>query len=244
MVMAAIVPESLDSAIAIFAGCDVVATGTAHYDVVVDEAAQTADYVDGRTSRWSHRRPELLVAATEYVLDHGVADLTLRPLAKDIGVTITTVIRQFGSKDQLIETVVRGIHQQLLTDLREDPALAGNDPEIVLQRLWNRWLEPHRAREFGLLFELYALALRAPDNYQWFLATVVKDWLQPIMDALHALGHSGPNVEALATTILALLRGLHLDLAATQDADRVTAAFEITIAALAKDFDLHRLPGA
>lgn len=207
------------------------------------EPAQSADLTDGRTTRWAHRRSELLAAATEYVLEHGVADLTLRPLANGIGVTIATVIRQFGSKDQLIEAVARGIHQQLLTDLREDPALASNDPEVVLRTLWDRWLEPRRAREFGLLFELYALALRAPDNYQWFIATVVQDWLQPIVDALRALGHPHASAEAMATAILALLRGLHLDLAATQDADRVTAAFDLTIGALANGLEMHRLPG-
>ncbi|CAB4967533.1 unannotated protein [freshwater metagenome] len=189
--------------------------------------------MDGRTSRWQHRRPELLAAATEYVLDHGVADLTLRPLASGIGVTIATVIRHFGSKDQLVEAVVRGIHAQLLTDLHSDAALAGGDPERVLRTLWSRWLEPRRAREFALLFEIYALALRAPHDHAWFLATVVTDWLQPLKEALRGLGHSQPDADVLATAILALLRGLHLDLAATKDADRVTAAFDRTVGALA-----------
>lgn len=201
------------------------------------ESAHVAARVDGRTSRWQHRQAELLAAATEYVLDHGVADLTLRPLANDIGVSITTLIRQFGSKEQLVELVVRGIHRQLLADLREDPALARADPPDVLRTLWSRWLQPDKAREFGLLFEIYAVALRAPHTYQWFLATVVEDWLRPIVTALQALGHSGPSAEARATAILALLRGLHLDLAATQDVDRVTDAFEICIGALGHGAD-------
>lgn len=202
------------------------------YDRAVTEPAQTADRVDGRTSRWEHRRPELLTAATEYVLDHGVADLTLRPLASEIGVSITTLIRQFGSKERLVELVVQGIYQQLLTDLQEDPTLAGADPQEILRTLWSRWLQPSRAREFGLLFEIYALALRAPHSYQWFLTTVIHDWLQPIRAALRAQGHSGPSADALATAILGLLRGLHLDLAATHDTDRVNAAFDVSITAL------------
>lgn len=198
----------------------------------MSEAAPTVEHVDGRTSRWEHRRPELLVAATEYVLDHGIAGLTLRPLAKDIGVTITTLIRQFGSKEQLVAAVVRGIHHQLLTDLRNDPELVDRTPQGVLRTLWGRWLEPRRSREFGLMFEIYALALRAPQDYRWFLDTVVTDWLRPISDALRALGHPERQVEPTATAILALLRGLHFDLAATHDTDRVTAAFETAITAL------------
>ena len=230
--MTTIISESIDSCIA-----KPVAIIT-----FVTEATIGLDPIDGRTSRWAHRRPELLAAATAYVLDHGVADLTLRPLAEGIGVTIATVIRQFGSKEQLIESVARGIHERLLTDLRYDPALAGNHPLNVLQTLWSRWLEPGRAREFGLLFELYALALRTPDSYQWFLTTVVHDWLKPMKGALEDLGHSDRNAEAIATAVLALLRGLHLDLAATQDTIRVTAAFDMAMAAIAKDLDPSALP--
>ncbi|RZI53447.1 MAG: TetR/AcrR family transcriptional regulator, partial [Pseudonocardia sp.] len=35
-----------------------------------------AERVDGRTLRYQHRRPELLAAATEYVLDHGIGDVS------------------------------------------------------------------------------------------------------------------------------------------------------------------------
>ena len=38
--------------------------------------------VDGRTLRYQHRRPELLAAATEYVLDNGIGDLSLRDMAR------------------------------------------------------------------------------------------------------------------------------------------------------------------
>src|SRR6185437_15712547 len=69
---------------------------------------------DGRALRWERRRPELLRAATEYVLETGVADLTLRPLGAAIGASITTLIRQFGSKDELVHEVCREIHGQMV----------------------------------------------------------------------------------------------------------------------------------
>jgi hypothetical protein len=40
----------------------------------------SSERVEGRTVRFQHRRPEQLAAATEYVLDHGVAGLSLRRL--------------------------------------------------------------------------------------------------------------------------------------------------------------------
>ncbi|HKT03802.1 MAG TPA: TetR/AcrR family transcriptional regulator [Rugosimonospora sp.] len=188
---------------------------------------------DGRTARWAHRRPQLLAAATEYVLDNGVADLTLRPLAAGIGVTITTVVRQFGSKDELIEEVTRAINQQLLDDLRHDPELADRPPIETLRTLWHRWLTPAQARQFRLMFELYGLALQNPRQYRWFTESVVRDWLPPIEQALARAGVQPARARTLATLVLALLRGLHLDLVVTHDTARIDAAFEIAVTTLA-----------
>lgn len=197
--------------------------------------AMRAAEPDGRTRRWEHRRAELLAAATDYVLTHGVATLTLRPLAEALNVTITTLIRQFGSKDQLIEEVCRGIHRTTVHTLANDPELEGLTPTQTLDVLWSRWLDPAQARQFVFLFELFGLALRDPEAYAWFTSSVIADWLKPIEDALVATGKTVDDARVLATVTLALLRGLHMDLAATHDHDRVDAAYRLAAAALAMD---------
>jgi AcrR family transcriptional regulator len=189
---------------------------------------------DGRATRWEHRRPMLLAAATEYVLDHGVSNLTLRPLAAAIGVTIATVVRQFGSKEQLIEEVTRGINQQLLADLHNDPELTAGPPVETLRILWRRWLTPTEARKFSLMFELYGLALREPEKYRWFTDSVVREWgLTLVEGALIDSGSESGQAEIHGTLILAVLRGLQLDYAATHDTARISAAFEVAVALLA-----------
>ncbi|WP_173010171.1 TetR/AcrR family transcriptional regulator [Mycolicibacterium sp. P9-64] len=189
---------------------------------------------DGRATRWEHRRPTLLAAATEYVLDNGVANLTLRPLAAGIGVTIATVVRQFGSKEQLIEEVTRGINREIVENLHDDPELAAGPPVQTLRLLWRRWLTPAEARKFALMFELYGLALRDPEKYRWFTDSVVRDWgLALIEDALIDSGIESGQAEIVGTLTLALLRGLQLDHAATHDTARIDAAFEMAVALLA-----------
>lgn len=188
--------------------------------------------VDGRSARWAHRRPELVAAATRYVLDHGVSDLTLRPLASAMGVTIATVVRQFGSKEALVEEISRAINEDLLTTLREDPELIGLPPVQTLRTLWRRWLDPSQGRQFRLLFELYGLALRHPEQYRWFTESIVADWLPQIEAPLIGDGVDPDIARQLATLVLAVLRGLHLDLVATGDLDRVDAAFELAMATL------------
>lgn len=188
--------------------------------------------VDGRAARWAHRRPELVAAATRYVLDRGVSDLTLRPLASAMGVTIATVVRQFGSKEALVEEISRAINEDLLTTLREDPQLVGLAPAQTLRTLWRRWLDPSQGRQFRLLFELYGLALRHPEQYRWFTDSIVADWLPQIEAPLIGEGVDPDTARQLATLVLAVLRGLHLDLVATGDVDRVDAAFELAMATL------------
>ncbi|AWG62978.1 TetR/AcrR family transcriptional regulator [Mycobacteroides abscessus] len=188
---------------------------------------------DGRTLRWEHRRPELLSAVTEYVLANGVAGLTMRPLAEGVGVTIATLIRQFGSKDQLVEEVCRGIHATTLETLISDPELNGLSPRDTLNALWARWLDPVQARPFVFLFELLGMSFREPDRYRWFSTSIVADWLAPIEAALISEGKSAGEARIVATAVLALIRGLQMDLATTGDRSRVDAAYGAAIDALA-----------
>ncbi len=53
------------------------------------------------------RRVELLNAVTEYVLEHGLADLSLRPLARAVGTSARILLYHFGSKETLIASVLR-----------------------------------------------------------------------------------------------------------------------------------------
>lgn len=182
---------------------------------------------DGRTTRWEHRDGELLAAATQYVLDHGVASLTMRPLAEAVGVTITTLIRRFGSKDALVQQICRNIHANMLDSLAHDPELHGMEPRRILDVLWNRWLDPAQARQFAFLFELGGVALRDSARYRWFTESVIADWLSPIQDVLVAAGMDVERSRIFGTVVLSLLRGLHMDYAMTGDRARVDAAYRL-----------------
>lgn len=191
--------------------------------------------VDGRTARWAGRRLELLELAREYVLDQGVSNLTLRPVADAMGVTIATVIRQFGSKDALLRAIVEDINTELALELQ-----AGSEPDVrsaedLLWTLWREWShDPRRRREFAVCFELYGLAIATPQSYGWFLDSVVAKWLDIIEVQLAQVPVATSEKRKVATLILALFRGLHLDLIATGDVDRVDATFELAATALIK----------
>ncbi|WP_441963266.1 TetR/AcrR family transcriptional regulator [Mycolicibacterium houstonense] len=199
---------------------------------MVNAAEGGSAAIDGRALRWEHRKPQLLQAATEYILENGVADMTLRPLGAAVGASITTLIRQFGSKEELIHEVCREIHGQMISAFDQFWARSDGRPVDVLRALWNLWLGPEYSRQFVFLFELYGLALREPDRYEWFAQSVVHDWKTPLENALRASGIDADKARDLATLVLGIIRGLYLENAATHGTDRVNSAFELALALL------------
>ena len=53
------------------------------------------------------RKQDLLDEIVAYLGDHGIGDLSLRPLAKRLGTSTYTLTYQFGSKDRLLADAVR-----------------------------------------------------------------------------------------------------------------------------------------
>lgn len=186
--------------------------------------------VDGRTLRFRHRRPELLAAATEYVLAHGIADLSLRPVAQAIGVTHATLLRHFSSKDELITCVLDKIRADLQAELTSDEEYrAARSTARLLEVVWRRLCEPQAQRQFLLLFELVGHNGWQPDGERAMTRSVVTGWLDIIAERLIRDGWPPEDAPALATLVLAQIRGLQLDLLVTGDRERAERALDLSL---------------
>ena len=159
----------------------------------------------------AHRRA-LLDAAVDYVIDNGIADLSLRPLAIGLHTQAPVLLHHFGSKEALLVQVLNGVRDRLRSVARE---ARRDDPWGGLDAVWAWASHPSHDPLFRLFFEGYALALRRPDLYAEFLDVVVQDWLDDL---------SPPMDVASATLTIAAVRGLLLDLLATGQRDRVDGA--------------------
>jgi AcrR family transcriptional regulator len=186
------------------------------------------DRVPPAESPPSARKAELLEASYAYVRVHGLTDLSLRPLATAIGSSPRVLLFLFGSKDGLVRALLTRARQEeleLLEDLRG--AQPSTDLDGAVIRLWD-WLSAPERRDLLVLWvEGYARSLVDP-NGPWahFARQTVADWLDLL--AIYQPARSRRSSAALAerTGALALLRGSLLDLLATGDRDRVTAALE------------------
>ncbi|WP_067546495.1 TetR/AcrR family transcriptional regulator [Nocardia crassostreae] len=193
---------------------------------VSERAAVSEKKVDGRALRFQHRRPELLAAATEYILDNGTHDLALRPVAQALGVSHATLIRHFATKEALLNEVLEHIRTDFEQRLLAEATRRGDSPADLLRAAWQHLCRPREQRQFLILFELVATTARTPDHPA---ARLVTDWLTVIERELVRFDWPPETVSRTATFILAQVRGLQLDLLTTGDRHRVEEAFEATI---------------
>ena len=172
----------------------------------------------------SARQVELLEAAYRYVLAHGLGDLSLRPLASAIGSSPRVLLYLFGSKDGLLRALLARARADELALLGRARGTTGLEP--VARLVWS-WLAAPGHRALLMLWtEAYARSLLEPDGpWAGFAADTVRDWL----DVLAAAQPPSGRDEIRQTAVLAVLRGALLDLLATGDVDRTTAAVEAVL---------------
>ena len=176
----------------------------------------------------SAREQELLQRAYEYVLQHGLMTLSLRPLAQAIGSSPRVLLFLFGSKEGLVQALLaraRAAELEFLNEMR--PADRPGDFAGVVRRVW-QWLvaKEHRAM-LALWLETYARSVVEPDGpYAQFALRTVEAWLGLLathQTPQHRRSRAGANERALA---LAVLRGALMDLLASGDEVRTTALVE------------------
>src|SRR3954463_16448912 len=157
------------------------------------------------------RRASLLEAATGHVLDHGMANLSLRPLAQAISTSPRMLLYHFGSKEELVTEILAAARRQQaeLTArwLAEQPDLG---PAEFLKRFWRWQVDEHRPF-LRLFFEVYGLALQEPGRFPGFPKDAVAAWLPFVEAQLVRAGVSDSHAGAAASLVIAGYRGLLLD---------------------------------
>ncbi|UQU62159.1 TetR/AcrR family transcriptional regulator [Couchioplanes caeruleus] len=180
------------------------------------------------------RKVELLEATYRYVLEHGLTQLSLRPLAAAIGSSPRVLVFLFGSKEGLVRAVLARARTDELAVL--DHVRPSGDPAAIglataVERLWAWLAAPEHRPVLTLWAESYARSLVEPGGvWGGFAAATVHDWLALLADCQPPQERDSVDGSARRTLALAVLRGALLDLLATGDHERVTAAIDRQLA--------------
>lgn len=181
----------------------------------------------------------MLEACYGYVLRRGLAGLSLRPLAAAVGSSPRVLLFLFGSKEGLIREILNRARQDeidFLQRLRDDHGSA--DLATVADQVW-RWLADDRHRGLLTLWvEVFGRSLTEPDGpWAGFAAATVTDWLAVFAGAQTAGERRSRAGTARRTLVLSVLRGAMLDLLATGDRARTTAAVRTALNTLSVELN-------
>ena len=160
--------------------------------------------------------------------------MSLRPLADAIGSSPRVLLYLFDSKDGLIRALLARARQDevaMLEQLRRDT------PDVDLgeaaRRIWGWLSAPEHRGLLRLWLEGYARSTLETDGpWAGFAEQTVADWLALLRNYQPAALRRSAAGAVQRTAVLAALRGALLDLLATGDARRTTAAVEAQLAAL------------
>lgn len=176
------------------------------------------------------RQPEiadrLLDECVDYALENGLPD-RLDPFARATGASARMLLYHFGTRDALLRAVLRRARERQLDTFGDLLRLRPDeDYTVTLAHAWTKMTGPDGRpylRMFGQLRE-------DAEQQLWpgFRRIATTDWLEPLEVGLRSIGRPQS-----ATLVLAVIRGLLMDLDATADAARADRAFQELLVTLA-----------
>jgi len=161
------------------------------------------------------RRRQLLDALVEEFAAGGVGDRSLRDVAAAVGTSHRMLLHHFGSREDLLVAIVEEVERRQMGLLLEMP----RDPAESFAAMWSDLHRPELRQLERLFFECYARAAQGEKPFARMIPGAVDDWLDEVATVAGATFDP-----AMARLGLAVVRGLLLDLVATDDDAGVDAA--------------------
>jgi len=168
------------------------------------------------------RKQQLLEDLITYFIRHGIADVSLRPMAKEIGTSARLLIFHFRSKERLLLEVLDEIQTRLQQSLKELLAKTGANRSAPLRVFWDWALEEKNFAHLRVLYQLHILAAQDSKTYGKYLKRNSLNWLEVVLAILKPSQRS----PALATLIVAIFDGLFIEVMSSGDRRRATAAID------------------
>ena len=180
------------------------------------------------------RRQELLDEVVGYLAEHGLASVSLRPIAKALGVSVNALVHHFGAKDEL---VVAALARAAEIQAHIEERWLARQPDLTeadLLRRWWKWINASPTNLAAVRLGIEAAALDAtvsglPGEVR---ADQILRWRSNIEQRLVAEGMDPEQAAVEAPLVKAMFTGLVVDLLATGERRRLTTSLEAGVARL------------
>jgi len=179
-------------------------------------------------------RDRLLELLTDHILEHGVAQLTLRGLGTAVGSNNRMLLYYFGSKERLTIEALRnadGRFPRFAAAVNEMRNPTG-DLRSTLETAWAAIYDPTTRPHTRLFFETFGLAVHQPEVYGALLGSVSSEWVHYITALIQREGAPRKDAQILARELVSGWRGLEMDLLSSSDLRGINTVARAAIAAL------------
>lgn len=167
------------------------------------------------------RRAELLRGVVDYIAEHGLAELSLRPLAAALGTSSRMLIYYFGTKEELLVQALatqRPDIAALFADVTDAAALRAR-----LTGFCESSLSGAGATSVRVLLQVLGAACAPSSPYDRYAVEAIGAFVAALSAALARLD-TIDDPEAVATLLISGLRGIIQDQLITGDVERTTRA--------------------
>ncbi|MEB4208907.1 TetR/AcrR family transcriptional regulator [Mycobacterium sp. 94-17] len=166
------------------------------------------------------RRRQLLESLVAEFATGGVGDRSLRDVAAAVGTSHRMLLHHFGSREDLLLAMVDEVERRQMALLPELPT----DPAESFAAMWAHLRRPELRQAERLFFECYSRAAQGEKPFARMVPGAVEAWLHEADEVA-----DGTVEPALARLGLAVVRGLLLDLVATDDDAGVDGAAQLFV---------------
>ncbi|MFD4404021.1 TetR/AcrR family transcriptional regulator [Nocardia sp. NPDC058499] len=167
------------------------------------------------------KRAELLDAVVRYIAEHGLADLSLRPLAAALGTSSRMLIYYFGTKEELLVQAL-STHRPDLNAVFADI----HDATALRERLWGFYRSNAAGPEAvsnTVMLQVLGAACAPSAPYARYADQAIATFTSTLTTRLRELV-SLDDPEVVATLLISGLRGILQDRHITGDTERTDRA--------------------
>ncbi|MEU8488626.1 TetR/AcrR family transcriptional regulator [Streptomyces sp. NPDC048641] len=176
------------------------------------------------------RRRALLNQVRDYVIRNGLADLSLRPLARALGTSDRMLLYYFGTKERMVAEALALDERRPLLRARNllSPTTSPENPARLrrfVEQTWRELNAPDMRAWLPLYLEIMTVSVLHPDRYGPVMRDVLTEWTGLFSSVFRGLGMTEARARTEADLLVDATFGLLIAPLTDGDWDRADAAF-------------------